>query len=97
LPEYPGGSSEYYKFLEKNLRYPATARRNNTRGRVIVTMVVEKDGTLSQVKVVRGIGDGCDEEAVRLVQLSSPWKPGIQNGRAVRVMYSVPGSFTLAQ
>jgi len=97
LPEYPGGSSEYYEFLDKNLRYPATARRNNTRGRVIVTMVVEKDGTLSQVKVVRGIGDGCDEEAVRLVQLSSPWKPGIQNGRAVRVMYSVAVSFTLVQ
>jgi len=95
-PEYPGGISQFYKFLVKNLRYPAAARENNTQGRVIVTIVVEKDGSLSQVKVVRGIGDGCDEEAVRLVKLSSPWKPGMQNGHAVRVMYSVPVSFTLA-
>jgi|SRR6185437_13700675 len=94
-PEYPGGISQFYKFLAKNLRYPATARENNTEGRVIVTMVIEKDGSLSQVKVTRGIGDGCDEEALRLVKLSSPWKPGIQNGRAVRVAYSVPISFTL--
>ncbi|HZY38532.1 MAG TPA: energy transducer TonB [Mucilaginibacter sp.] len=96
IPEFPGGISQFNKFLVKNLRYPAAARENNTEGRVIVTMVVEKDGSLSQVKVVRGIGDGCDDEAVRLVKLSSPWKPGMQNGRAVRVMYAVPVSFTLA-
>ncbi len=95
VPEYSGGISQFYKFLAKNLRYPAAARENNTQGRVIVTMVVEKDGSLSQVKVARGIGDGCDEEAVRLVKLSAPWKPGVQNGRAVRVQYTLPVTFEL--
>src|ERR1700761_2342110 len=61
-PGYPSGTETFYKFLMKNLRYPAAARQNNTQGRVIVTMVVEKDGSLSDVKVSRGIGDGCDEE-----------------------------------
>jgi len=96
IPEYPGGINQFYKFLVKKLRYPATAKENNTQGRVIVQFIVEKDGSLSDVKVVRGVGDGCDEEAVRLVKLSSPWKAGIQNGRAVRVMYTVPVSFELA-
>jgi len=98
MPEYPGGIDEFYKFLEKKLRYPATARENNTQGKIIVTMVVEKDGSLSQVTVAKGkgIGSGCDEEAVRLVKLSAPWKPGMLDGRAVRVMYSVPVSFALA-
>jgi protein TonB len=96
VPEFPGGISQFYKFLSKNQRYPAAAKENKTEGRVIVTMVVEKDGSLSQVKVVRGIGDGCDEEAVRLVKLSSPWKPGIQNSRPVRVQYSLPIAFELS-
>jgi len=95
-PEYPGGISQFYKFLAKYMRYPAAARENGTTGRVLVNMVVEKDGSLSNVKVVRGIGDGCDEEAVRLVKISSPWQPGVQNGRAVRVMYTVPIAFNLS-
>ena len=94
--EYPGGLEKFYRFLGKTLRYPAAARENNTQGKVLVSMVVEKDGSLSNVKVQRGIGDGCDEEAVRLIKLSSPWKPGIQNSRPVRVMYTVPVSFVLA-
>jgi len=96
VPEYPGGISQFYKFLAKNLRYPAAAKENKTEGRVIVTMVIEKDGSLSQVKVVRGIGDGCDEEAVRLIKLSAPWKPGIQNGTLVRVQYTLPVEFALS-
>jgi protein TonB len=94
-PEYPGGISKFYKFLAKYLRYPTAARENNTQGRVLVTMVVEKDGSLSDVHVVRGIGSNCDEEAVRLVKLSAPWKPGVQNGRAVRVQYTLPVTFEL--
>lgn len=94
-PEYPGGPGDFYKFLEKNLRYPALARQNEIQGRVIVQMTVEKDGSLSDVRVVRGIGGGCDEEAVRLIKLSAPWKPGIQNGRPVRVQYMKPISFSL--
>jgi protein TonB len=95
VPEYPGGLMKLYNFLQTNLQYPPTARQNKTQGNVIVSMVVERDGSLSQVKAQRGIGDGCDEEAVRLVKLSAPWKPGIQNGRSVRVAFSLPVKFQL--
>jgi len=95
-PEYPGGITKFYRFLTKTIRYPAVAREHNTQGKVIVTMVVEKDGSLSQVHVTKSIGDGCDEEAMRVVKLSAPWTPGTQNGKAVRVEYSMPISFTLA-
>lgn len=96
VPEFPGGIEAFSKFLATNIRYPKAARDNNVQGRVIITFVVEKDGSLSNMKVVRGIGSGCDEEAVRVLSISPAWKPGIQNGRAVKVQYSVPISFALA-
>jgi len=96
VPEFAGGLEKFGAYLSKNIRYPAVARENNTQGRVICTFVVEKDGSLTDIKVVRGIGSGCDEEAVRVLKNSPKWKPGIQNGRPVRVQYSVPISFTLA-
>jgi len=95
-PEFPGGWDKFGAYLGKSIRYPALARENGTQGRVIVAFVVERDGSLSDVKVIRGIGSGCDEEAVRVLKNSPTWKPGIQNGRTVRVQYSVPISFTLA-
>jgi len=95
-PEFPGGLDAFYKYLGKTIRYPAVARENNTQGRVVVQFVCERDGSLTDIKVVRGIGDGCDEEAIRVVKASPHWKPGIQNGRPVRVMYSVPINFTLS-
>ncbi|WP_259069578.1 TonB family protein [Mucilaginibacter sp. X4EP1] len=95
-PAFPGGIEALYKFLSKNLRYPSKARGNNTQGRVIVNFIVEKDGTLSDMKVIHGIGDGCDEEAVRIMKLSPPWTPAIQNGKPVRVSYTVPIGFQLA-
>jgi len=96
VPEFPGGLEAFGRYLSKNIRYPAVARENNTQGRVIVSFVCERDGSLTDVKVIRGIGDGCDEEAVRVIKSSPHWRPGIQNGRPVRVLYSVPISFTLA-
>lgn len=96
VPEFSGGLEAFGKFLMTNIRYPKAARDNNVQGRVIVTFVVEKDGSLSNMKVVRGIGSGCDEEAVRVLSMSPAWKPGIQNGKPVKVQYSVPISFTLA-
>ncbi|MDR6945317.1 energy transducer TonB [Mucilaginibacter pocheonensis] len=96
VPEFPGGLDKFGAYLGKSIRYPAVARENGTQGRVIVTFVVEKDGSLTDIKVTRGIGSGCDEEAVRVLKNSPKWKPGIQNGRPVRVQYSVPISFTLA-
>jgi len=96
IPEFPGGLDAFSRYLIKNMRYPAIARENNTQGRVIIGFVCERDGSLTDVKVQRGIGDGCDEEAVRVIKASPHWKPGIQNGKPVRVAYSVPISFTLA-
>jgi len=96
-PGFPGGLAAFGKYLGKNIHYPAVARENNTQGRVIVTFVCERDGSLTDVKVVRGIGDGCDEEAIRVIKNSPKWTPGIQNGRPVRVQYSVPIAFTLSE
>ena len=97
VPEFPGGLSAFSAFLAKNIRYPADARDNNVQGRVVIRFIVETDGALSNFEVVRGIGHGADEEAIRVLALSPNWKPGIQNGRAVRVSYSVPISFALAE
>jgi protein TonB len=96
VPTFQGGEAGFNKYLQKSIRYPAIARENNVQGRVIVQFVVERDGSLTDIKVVRGIGSGCDEEAVRALKASPKWKPGIQNGRPVRVQYSVPVSFALA-
>ena len=95
VPEFPGGLEAFFKFIGAHLQYPSDARRNGTQGRVIVSFVVERDGSLTDVKVARGIGDGCDEEAVRLIKSSPRWKPGTQNGKPVRVLYRVPISFSL--
>lgn len=96
-PAFPGGMEKFINYLSKNIHYPAVARENNTQGKVIVSFVCERDGSLTDVKVARGIGDGCDEEAVRVIKNSPRWKPGIQNGRPVRVAYSVPIQFTLSE
>ncbi|ASU36105.1 energy transducer TonB [Mucilaginibacter xinganensis] len=97
VPEFPGGMAGFGKYLGKNIHYPAVARENGTQGRVIVSFVCERDGSLTDIHVVRGIGDGCDEEAIRVIKASPKWSPGIQNGRPVRVAYSVPISFALSE
>jgi len=95
-PEFPGGLDAFNKFIVTTLRYPEQARKNNTYGRVVVQFVVDGDGSLSDIKVVRGVGDGCDEEALRVMKMSPKWLPGRQNGRPVRVAYSVPINFTIS-
>jgi TonB family protein len=95
VPEFPGGLTAFGNFLAKNMRYPAEARHNNIQGRVIISFVVETDGTLSSFKIARGIGYGADEEAIRVLALSPKWTPGIQDGKKVRVAYSVPIAFSL--
>lgn len=96
MPEFPGGIEALSRFLARNIRYPAVARENGTQGKVIISFMVEEDGTLTDVHVSRGIGDGCDEESRRVIALSSPWKPGVKDGQAVRVAYSIPISFALS-
>lgn len=95
MPEFPGGDAARMAFLQKNLRYPDAARENNITGRVIVRFVVNEEGDISDVQIVRGIGGGCDEEAKRVVQKMPKWKPGKQNGRAVKVYFTLPIVFSL--
>jgi TonB family protein len=95
LPTFPGGLKAFGEFLGENLKYPAEARKNSIQGRVYLTFVVEKDGILSNIKVARGIGSGCDEEAMRVLAISPKWTPGMQNGKVVRVSYTVPIFFQM--
>ncbi len=94
-PEPNGGMQAFYDYLGKKIRYPEQARRMGVEGRVFVEFVVGKDGNLTDVKVVKGIGAGCDEEAVRVVKQVPPWKPGKQRGRPVKVKMTVPVYFRL--
>ena len=94
-PEFPGGAEALYKYLAQNIKYPQLARENNITGRVYVTFVVEKDGSVTGVRVVRDIGGGCGAEAVRVVKAMPKWTPGKQRGKAVRVQYNLPVNFSL--
>lgn len=94
-PEFPGGPAKLMEYVQKNLKYPMMARESGIQGRVFVGFVVEKDGSISNVQVKRGIGGGCDEEAVRVVQSLPKFKPGKQRGVAVRVSYTLPIVFRL--
>ena len=94
-PEFPGGTAKLLEYVQKNLKYPMMARESDIQGRVFVGFVVEKDGSISNVQVLRGIGGGCDEEAVRVVQTLPSFKPGKQRGNPVRVAYTLPIVFKL--
>ncbi|MFA7609737.1 MAG: energy transducer TonB, partial [Bacteroidales bacterium] len=94
-PEFPGGEKALYEYIKNNIRYPEVARTSGITGTVYVQFVVEKDGSISDVKVLRGIGGGCDEEAVRVVKSMPKWKPGKQRGQPVRVYYTLPIDFKL--
>ncbi len=95
-PEFPGGQEAFIKFLRKNLRYPGLAAENGIQGKVILSFIIERSGQLSQIKVMRGIGSGCDEEAMRVLSKSPQWKPGVQNNQNVRVAYTLPINFSLS-
>lgn len=94
-PEYPGGYDELRHFLYKNLVYPDLAKTVNMQGTVYVSFVVEKDGSLTDIKIERGIGGGCDEEVIRVLKMMPRWSPGMQRTKPVRVLYSLPVVFTL--
>nr|WP_294896868.1 energy transducer TonB [uncultured Pedobacter sp.] len=96
LPTFKGGVEAFGRFLSRNLHYPPDARDNNTQGRVYLQFVIEKDGSLTEAKVIRGIGGGCDEEALRVIKLSPKWNPGVQRGVAKRVSYTIPIFFKLS-
>ena len=96
-PEFPGGLDAFGKYLGSNIKFPAVDRENGTSGRVICTFVVERDGSLTDIKAVRGPSQSMMDEAIRVLKKSPKWKPGIQNNRPVRVSYTVPISFTLGE
>lgn len=94
-PEYPGGAQARVRFLATHLQYPEDALRNQVSGKVYVGFVVESDGSISHIKVLKGIGYGCDKEAVRVVAQMPKWKPGFINGKPVRVRYTLPFTFNI--
>ena len=94
-PGYPGGEEARIGFLQQNIKYPEEAKELGIQGRVFVTFVVEVDGSITDVRVLRGIGGGCDEEAVRVVKAMPKWVPGKQRGVPVRVQFNLPIKFTL--
>jgi TonB family protein len=95
MPQYTGGEEAMMKYVAENIKYPQAAKDKNISGRVFVGFVIEKDGSVSNVKVVRGIGGGCDEEAARVIKEMPKWKPGMQKGKPVRVNYMMPIFFKL--
>lgn len=96
MPEFPGGQQALFKYLSENVKYPVIAQENGIQGRVICQFVVNKDGSIVDVEVVRSGGDASlDKEAVRVIKSMPKWKPGKQRGKAVRVKYTVPVNFKL--
>ncbi|MCR5659726.1 MAG: M56 family metallopeptidase [Bacteroidales bacterium] len=95
MPEFPGGVEAMMKYVADNVKYPQEARDKDISGRVFVNFVIEKDGSVSDVKIKQGIGGGCDEEAVRVISAMPKWKPGKQKGKPVRVNYMMPLNFKL--
>ena len=95
MPSFPGGPSALFEYLSKNIKYPVVAEENGIQGRVIVTFVVERDGSITDVRVVKSVDPSLDKEASRVVKAMPKWIPGKQNGSAVRVKYTVPVTFRL--
>jgi protein TonB len=95
MPLFPGGEQKMSEFITSNINYPEAAREAGVQGRVYIRFVVEQDGSISNVKVMRGIGSGCDEEAMRVIKSMPKWKPGKQHGKTVRVSYQIPVNFSL--
>ncbi len=95
MPEYPGGIDAMHEYLAKNMKYPKLAVETGIQGTVFITFVVEKDGSITGVRVLKGIGGGCDEEAIRVVNQMPKWVPGKQRGIPVRVQFNLPVKFIL--
>jgi protein TonB len=96
MPEFPGGTAKMYRFIRENLRYPSAAQQQGLEGTVVVTFVVSITGEITDIQVVKDLGGGTAEEAMRVVRKMKSWKPGIQNGRAVPVRFTLPLRFSLA-
>ncbi|MEO8588434.1 MAG: energy transducer TonB [Flavobacteriales bacterium] len=94
-PEFPGGEKKFYEYLGKNMKYPAMEQEQGITGRVFVEFLIDRDGSITEVKALRGVSPGLDKEAVRVIQAMPKWSAGKQNGRPVRVRYVIPVNFNL--
>lgn len=95
--EFPGGIASFARYLQRNLKYPAAAQRANVQGRVYVQFVINTDGSVQDVQVIKSVGFGCDEEAIRLIKSGPRWNPGRQSGRTVRSRFTQPITFQLSE
>ncbi len=95
MPSFPGGDAARMKYLQENINYPQMARESGIQGTVYVTFVVETNGEVTDIRILRGIGGGCDEEAVRVIEGMPKWNAGMQRGKPVRVQFNMPIKFTL--
>lgn len=95
-PEFPGGMAECYKWIGKELQYPTTSAENGIQGRVVVSFVVNTDGSISDAKVIRGVDPHLDKEALRVISKMPKWKPAKQNGKPVRCAFNLPLRFKLS-
>mgnify|MGYP000625083876 CR=1 FL=1 len=95
MPQFPGGETKLYEFISKKMKYPSQAKESGVQGKVYVQFVVNTKGEITNAKVIRGIGSGCDQEALRIVKMMPKWKPGIQRGKPVNVKFILPFNFSL--
>ena len=95
--EFPGGPRAFGAFLQRNLKYPSAAQRANVGGKVYVQFVVNTDGSIQDVQILKSVGFGCDEEAMRVIKSVPKWNPGKQSGRAVRSRFTQPITFVLSE
>ena len=96
MPKFKGGETGLAKFLKENVKYPNIARENGVQGRVLVEFIVEKNGSITNVKIIKGVEPNLNNEALRVVNMMPRWKPGKHNGKKVRVRYSMPIHFRLS-
>lgn len=94
MPEFPGGNSALFSFLSKKIKYPKKAKHEKTAGKVVVRFIVEPDGSISSPTVLSKVGDGCEEEILRVIRKMPKWNPGRENGSFVAVYYTLPVSFS---
>ena len=97
MPEFTGGSEELYEYLAKNIIYPKKAKKKKIEGTVYVTFVVNEMGKIENCRILRGIGYGCDDEALRVVKAMPAWTPGMQRGKPVKVQFNMPLKFVLGE
>ncbi len=95
MPEFPGGQVALVKYISKNLHYPAKAKKNKISGRVFVSFIINKEGQVIEPKILRGLSEECDEEALRIIKQMPKWKPGLKENKPVNVQFNMPLQFEL--